>query len=260
MPVYQQPGASTVAIGTELSAKLASLSGIIPQGVVFHTWYNQGTLVSDAVSSVRDAIPIGIGLAAVVLFVFLRSWKITLIGILVVPVVLAVTGLLLSVLGMALHSASDFVVPGLHSRSPCRLRVPVTLLFTNWAPAFCLLWTKGDSFSTTTPPGTALTETDRVLRQVEIILETMPEVLTYSRRTGLGLGGSLTKANSGDFFVRLKPLPRRAIDKVMADVRSRIKHTVPGITIEMSQPLEDLIGDLTAVPQPIEIKPTHTNF
>ncbi|MEO6779516.1 MAG: efflux RND transporter permease subunit, partial [Bradyrhizobium sp.] len=103
MPVYQQPGANTVAIGTGLTAKLASLSGIIPKGVVFHTWYDQGSLVSDSVGSVRDAIAIGIGLAAVVLFLFLRSWKITLIGIFVVPVVLAATGLLLSVLGMSLN-------------------------------------------------------------------------------------------------------------------------------------------------------------
>ena len=35
---------------------------------------------------------------------------------------------------------------------------------------------------------------------------------TYSRRTGLQLGGGLTEANTGDFFVRLKPLPRRDIE------------------------------------------------
>ena len=39
------------------------------------------------------------------------------------------------------------------------------------------------------PPGTSLTETDRLLRQVEAILRKTPEVETYSRRTGLQLGG-----------------------------------------------------------------------
>lgn len=104
------------------------------------------------------------------------------------------------------------------------------------------------------PPGTSLTETDRLLRLVESILRTTPEVQTYSRRTGMQLGGGLTEANQGDFFVRLNPPPRRPIDEVMDDVRRRIEHSVPGLQIEMLQLMEDLIGDLTAVPQPIEIK------
>jgi CzcA family heavy metal efflux pump len=104
-------------------------------------------------------------------------------------------------------------------------------------------------------PGTSLTETDRLLRQVEAILQATPEVQTYSRRTGLQLGDAgLTEANEGDFFVRLKPQPRRDIEEVMDDVRGRVEKTVPGLDIEMAQLMEDLIGDLTAVPQPIEIK------
>ena len=77
---------------------------------------------------------------------------------------------------------------------------------------------------------------------------------TYSRRTGAQLGGGLTEANEGDFFVRLKPLPRRPVEAVMDDVRQKVEAQVPGLNIEMAQLMEDLIGDLTAVPQPIEIK------
>ncbi len=104
------------------------------------------------------------------------------------------------------------------------------------------------------PSGTSLTETDRLLRQVEAVLQETPEVQTYSRRTGLQLGGGLTEANEGDFFVRLKPLPRRPIDEVMDDVRGEVEKKIPGLEIEMALLMEDLIGDLTAVPQPIEIK------
>ncbi|MEO6992539.1 MAG: efflux RND transporter permease subunit, partial [Lacunisphaera sp.] len=103
-------------------------------------------------------------------------------------------------------------------------------------------------------PGTSLSETDRLLRQVEAILQATPEIDTYSRRTGLQLGGGLTEANEGDFFVRLKPPPRRDIDVVIDDVRQQVERNVPGLSIEMAQLMEDLIGDLTAVPQPIEIK------
>ena len=104
------------------------------------------------------------------------------------------------------------------------------------------------------PAGTSLTETDRLLRQIGDILRANPAVKTYSRRTGAQLGGGLTEANEGDFFVQLKPYPRPPIDQVMDTVRTRIENEVPGLEVEMVLLMEDLIGDLTAVPQPIEIK------
>ena len=104
------------------------------------------------------------------------------------------------------------------------------------------------------PPGTSLAETDRLLQQVEAILRDTPEVRTYSRRTGLQLGGGLSEANIGDFFVRLKPYPRRPIGDVMDDVRGRIEGSIPNLQVELLQLMEDLIGDLTAVPQPVEVK------
>lgn len=67
-------------------------------------------------------------------------------------------------------------------------------------------------------PGTSVSETDRLLRQVEVILRQIPEVETYSRRTGNSLGGHITEANEGDFFIRLTPLPRRNLDEVMDSV------------------------------------------
>ena len=103
-------------------------------------------------------------------------------------------------------------------------------------------------------PGTALSETDRLLRQVEAIIKATPDVETYSRRTGSGLGGGLSEANEGDFFIRLKGFPRRPVDEVMDDIRTKVEANVPGLKIEMAQLMEDLIGDLTAVPQPIEVK------
>jgi len=104
------------------------------------------------------------------------------------------------------------------------------------------------------PPGTSLGETDRLLRKVETILRETPEVSTYSRRTGAQLGGGVTEPNTGDFFVRLKPGKRRPIEEVMDDVRKEVAGKVPGLDIETAQLMEDLIGDLTSVPQPIEVK------
>ncbi len=105
-----------------------------------------------------------------------------------------------------------------------------------------------------TPPGTSLTESDRLVRQIEGVIRATPEVVTYSRRTGSQLGGGLTEPNTGDIFIRLKSGPRRDIETVMEDVRGRIQVQVPGVGVGTAQLMEDLIGDLTAVPQPIEVK------
>lgn len=103
-------------------------------------------------------------------------------------------------------------------------------------------------------PGAALSDTDRLLRQIEAIVRQTPEVSSYSRRTGVQLGGGLTEADEGDFFIRLKGGSRRDIETIMADIRQKVATQVPGIEIETAQLMEDLIGDLTAVPQPIEVK------
>jgi CzcA family heavy metal efflux pump len=103
-------------------------------------------------------------------------------------------------------------------------------------------------------PGTSLTETDRLLQQVEVIIKANPSVDAYSRRTGAQLGGGITEANEGDFFIRLKAGKRPPIDTVMNDIRGQVEQKVPGLKIELAQLMEDVIGDLTSVPQPIEIK------
>ncbi|HEY4295839.1 MAG TPA: efflux RND transporter permease subunit, partial [Paraburkholderia sp.] len=105
-----------------------------------------------------------------------------------------------------------------------------------------------------TEPGTSVSETDQLMKQIESIIRANPNVSTYSRRTGAGLGGDLNEPNKGDFFVRLKSGSREPIDTVMEEIRSQVDTQVPGVSIELAQLMEDLIGDLTAVPQPVQIR------
>jgi multidrug efflux pump subunit AcrB len=103
-------------------------------------------------------------------------------------------------------------------------------------------------------PGTSLAETNRMLIQIEQILMAMPEVDTYSRRSGTQLGFFLTEPNNGDFLVKLKKARSRNIDEIIEEVRQKVESTLPALRIEFGQLMMDVIGDLTNNPQPIEIK------
>ncbi|HTR98235.1 MAG TPA: efflux RND transporter permease subunit, partial [Bacteroidota bacterium] len=104
------------------------------------------------------------------------------------------------------------------------------------------------------PAGTSLTETNRVLMNVERMLMSVPEVDTYSRRTGTQLGFFLTEVNTGDYLVKLRQNRTRAIDEVIGDVRDRIAAAEPELRVDFGQLMMDVIGDLTNNPSPIEIK------
>jgi len=105
------------------------------------------------------------------------------------------------------------------------------------------------------PAGSSLQETNRVINHVERILRATPEVENTSRRTGLQLGlAAVTEANTGDIAVKLKRNRKRAGDKVIADVRDKIKKAEPVLDVEFPQLLQDMIGDLTSAPEPCVIK------
>ena len=104
------------------------------------------------------------------------------------------------------------------------------------------------------PPGASLQETNRILQHVEQLIREVPEVESYSRRTGLELGLFITEPNKGDVAVKLKPGHARATDEVISDLRKEIEKSEPSLQIEFVGILPDMIGDLTSSPEPIEIK------
>jgi multidrug efflux pump subunit AcrB len=105
------------------------------------------------------------------------------------------------------------------------------------------------------PAGSSLAETNRVVGHVEQILRETPEVESTSRRTGLQLGlAAVTEANTGDVLVKLRSKRDRDVEEVMADVRAKIKQQEPALDLDFIQVLQDMIGDLTSAPEPIQIK------
>src|SRR5262249_47698479 len=101
----------------------------------------------------------------------------------------------------------------------------------------------------------SLQDTNRVITEVEQILRETPEVENTSRRTGLQLGlAQVTEANYGDMTVRLKRNRSKSSEEVISDVRSKVTERFPMLQVEFPQLLQDMIGDLTSAPEPVEIK------
>ncbi len=385
--VYQQLGGNTVQITRDISAALAKARAQAPGNVRIKAWYNQSDLILESASALRNAIIIGVALAALVLLVFLRDWKVTLAAVIAVPTVLAATTLFLKLIGQSFNvmtlggmaaaigliiddaivmiehidrrlserregspnarervatAVSEFMRPLFGSSAATTviflplafltgvtgaffkalsitmaISLTISFLVAWWLVPVAVEWLAkhrarsaelnpdgfvlsryrrtlagsvgrpwisvvvvaailglgvfsffkvGSGFipkideggfilDYVAPPGMSLRETDRLIRQVEAIIQHRPGIDTYSRRTGVQLGGGLTESNTGDFFIRLKPVKdRRPIEDIMNDVRNQVQATVPGLEVETAQLMEDLIGDLTAVPQPIEVK------
>ncbi len=392
--VQRQPDSNTVAVADAVNAELDQIRKTLPPNINVRTFYDQSTLVRDAIKSVRDAILIGLILAAAILVLFLRDWGSSLVAGLVIPATIAITLIAMRALGESfnlmtlggLAAAVGLVIDDaivvvenivLHrdsgqSRAEAirsalkEIRTPLvgstitpivvflplititgvtgtffralaitvaTALLTSlalaltWTPtlshyllrrrgpanaesadarghvatkgvmggvmraydrtlkfvlayplalaAACAILVAASFFCYRAlgsdllpamdeggfildylmPAGSSLEDTNRVLLGVEKILRATPEVASTSRRTGLQLGlATVTEANTGDFSVKLKSGPRRGIDEIVSDVRAKVNKQYPQLDVEFIQLLQDMIGDLSNSPEPIEIK------
>jgi multidrug efflux pump subunit AcrB len=107
-----------------------------------------------------------------------------------------------------------------------------------------------------TPPGTSLAETDRIDQLVGDQVQKAPETEAFLRRTGAEMGPFATTQNKGEILVKLKPRSQRerSIDEIMDELRQTILTKIPGVRVEFTQVLQDMIGDMEGNPNPIEVK------
>jgi CzcA family heavy metal efflux pump len=101
--IVQQPAANTVAIARGIDALLAANPNLIPKNVTWTVFYDQARFITNSVSGVRDAILIGVALAALVLLVFLRAWRVTAVAVAAIPFTVAVVLLGLAVTGQTVN-------------------------------------------------------------------------------------------------------------------------------------------------------------
>jgi len=115
-------------------------------------------------------------------------------------------------------------------------------------------------FDYLTPPGTALSASDAIMRRVDTVVLHHPDVATYMRRTGTNMSSSISMAegvippNEGDYLIQLKPGLSRPTEDVISELRAKVAKQEPSLNIEFGQRIADLLGDLIGRPEPIEVK------
>jgi CzcA family heavy metal efflux pump len=99
--VFRQPASNTVAVADGIEKELAEIRATLPSGVKLQSFLDQSQLVRDSIASVRDAILIGLVLAAIILVLFLRDWGSSIVAGLVIPATIAITFIVLRWLGQS---------------------------------------------------------------------------------------------------------------------------------------------------------------
>ncbi len=97
--IFRQPDSNTVSVANEVHSTVEDLRKTLPPGTSLEAFYDQSGLVNDSIASVRDAILIGLVLAAAILVLFLRDWGTSIVAGLVIPATIAITFIAIRVLG-----------------------------------------------------------------------------------------------------------------------------------------------------------------
>jgi CzcA family heavy metal efflux pump len=106
LTVFRRLGGNALVVSRELEQVLADAAKSAPPGVKIEPIYDQGLLVRTAIANVRDAIIIGGCLSVLVLLVFLKSWRATLIASLAIPLSLVIAFVFLYLTGDTLNLMS----------------------------------------------------------------------------------------------------------------------------------------------------------
>jgi multidrug efflux pump subunit AcrB len=101
--VLKQPDANLINLSQKIESKKKELERILPKGVRLIPYYNQADFVKRTISSVNDSIWIGLLLAMVVAFLFLRSLKASTTILITIPITLLLTITVLSSIGYNLN-------------------------------------------------------------------------------------------------------------------------------------------------------------
>ncbi len=106
LTVFRRLGGNALAVSENLEKVLADAAKSAPSGITIRPVYDQGLLVRTAIANVRDAIIVGGVFSVVILLLFLKSWRATLIASLAIPLSLIISFVFLYLTGDTLNLMS----------------------------------------------------------------------------------------------------------------------------------------------------------
>ena len=106
--IYAEPGANSLAVDREVVSTMRELAKDFPQGVAYIIVYDPTIFISKSVNEVIVTIFVAIALVVGVVFIFLQTWRATIIPVVAIPVSLLGTFIVLEVLGISINNLSLF--------------------------------------------------------------------------------------------------------------------------------------------------------
>ena len=103
LSITRQPDANTVQVADEVHAEIESIRKSLPPGVKLTPFYDQSEIVNESISSVRDAILIGIALASLIIVLFLRDWGTSFVAATVIPITVVVSCIFIKLFNMSFN-------------------------------------------------------------------------------------------------------------------------------------------------------------
>jgi multidrug efflux pump subunit AcrB len=106
--LYQLPGTNALDVARRVRAKMEELKAGFPEDVDYTIAYDTSLYVRDSVNEVVDTLLIAILLVAIVVIVFLQSWRAAIIPLTAVPVSVLGTFMVMAAVGFSLNNISLF--------------------------------------------------------------------------------------------------------------------------------------------------------
>ena len=106
--VYQQPGANALQVAKDVRATLANLKQTFPEGMEYDVALDTTEFVQESIKEVIYTFIEAVILVMLVVFLFLQSWRATLIPILAVPVSIIGTFIGMTLMGFSINMLTLF--------------------------------------------------------------------------------------------------------------------------------------------------------
>ncbi|WP_018011853.1 efflux RND transporter permease subunit [Sinorhizobium medicae] len=106
--IFSRPGSNALAAADAIQATMADLSRDFPEGLEYRIIYNPTEFISESINEVYKTIAEAALLVALVVIIFLQSWRTAIIPIVAIPVSLVGTFALLFAFGFSLNMLTLF--------------------------------------------------------------------------------------------------------------------------------------------------------